>query len=435
MFAWQLRFSADIGAAAIAGMITLAAGTHAGAQVLSTLFPDGVPGYGTQPGVTVLSRLHPKLDPAGVRAGAFRLLPQLEESVGYDDNVLGGSPKRGSWVIATRPSLLLSSDWSRHSFAAYLSLSNTAYPDVPAQSRTDGTAVVGGTIEIGRDRLTLSAAHVATHQDRTQLDALPTDSPVSVTIQDARVAYEIRSGAWTWTPNLQASHWHYGGTTIQGVPVSQSYRDRNVLQGGLTVRYELAPLRNLVLVTRGVGQHYTRPVAGQPSPDSTGVQVLVGLDYDDQAVWRYRLLLGGETRWFASPAYRSHSGVIAEAEVIWTPTGMTTVRGSLSRGFQDAAQEGVSGYTATAARLRIDHELTRQIILSATGGLQQASFFQGGRQWGYGLGAGVTWAMNRSVRVSASYDISGVQGTPTGIGLIGSEYSRNIALLTLRLGL
>lgn len=419
----------------VAVVITAAAGAHAGAQVLSTLFPEGVPGYGTQPGVTVLSRRHPELDPLGLRAGAFRVLPRLEESFGYDDNVLGGSPKHGSWTLSTRPSVLVGSDWSRHAFAAYVSLNNTVYPNLPAQNRTDGTVFAGGTIEIGRDRLTLSASHISTHQDRTQLDALPTDSPVAVSIQDARAAYELRSGAWTWTPNVQASHWHYGGTTIQGVPVSQSYRDRNVLQGGLTVRYEFAPQRNLVLVTRGIGQRYTQPTPGQPSSDSSGVQVLVGLDYDDEAVWRYRLLVGGETRWFANPAYRSHSGIIAEAEAIWTPTGMTTVRGSLSRGFQDAAQEGVSGYTYTTARLRIDHELTRQVILSATGGLQFASYFQGGRQWGYGLGAGVTWVMNRSVRFSATYDLGGVQGNPTGIGLVGSDYSRNIALLTVRLGL
>ena len=73
------------------------------AQLLSGLFPDGVPGYGVAPGVTVLSRARPDVQPLGVRAGAINLYPQLEQSVGFDSNVLGGSAARHSWVVRTQP--------------------------------------------------------------------------------------------------------------------------------------------------------------------------------------------------------------------------------------------------------------------------------------------------------------------------------------------
>jgi hypothetical protein len=49
------------------------------AELLSTYFPTGVPGYGAAPGVTVLSRARPEFDPLGVRAGSFMLYPKLEE--------------------------------------------------------------------------------------------------------------------------------------------------------------------------------------------------------------------------------------------------------------------------------------------------------------------------------------------------------------------
>ena len=426
----------DMRAAGLAALVSVLAITQAGARMLDTLFPEGVPGYAAQPGVTVLSRLRADHDPLGLREGPMRLFPRLETAIGYDDNVLGGSGKRGSWVASTRPSVLLSSDWSSDAFAAYAALSDTRYPDQKAQGRTDGSVALGGSIDIGRDRLTLAASYVATHQDRTELDALPTDRPVGVTIADARAEYAIRSGRFVWTPNLAFAHWQYGDTTIQGAPVSQSYRDRDVLNAGVTLRYELAPLRNLVLVTRATRQAYTSPTPGQASPDSTGLRVLIGVDYDDNAVWRYRLLFGVETRRFANPAYRPHTGLTAEGEVIWNPSGLTTVRASLLRGLEDAAQEGIAAYTYTAARLRIDHELTREILLHATAGLQQAVFLQGGgRQWGYGFGGGVTWLVNRSVRLSATYAGSGVQGTGPSVGTTNGDYGRNVALLTLRLGL
>ena len=83
-------------------------------------FPEGVPGYGLAPGVTVASRARPDFDPAGVRLGSFLLHPQWEEGLGYDDNVLGsGDRKRGSWLVGTHPSLLVGSDWSRDSLGGY----------------------------------------------------------------------------------------------------------------------------------------------------------------------------------------------------------------------------------------------------------------------------------------------------------------------------
>ncbi|MGE0225275.1 MAG: outer membrane beta-barrel protein [Acetobacteraceae bacterium] len=426
----------DLVAAGTAVMLAVVTVAQAGAQVLSSLFPEGVPGYDTQPGVTVLSRLRSATEPPGIRLGAFRLAPRFEQAIGFDSNVLGGSARKGSWVIGTRPSLLATSDWSRHALGAYVSLSDTRYLNLPNQSRTDGTVSAGGALDIGRDRLTIAAAHVSTHQDRTQLDALPTDRPVPVRVDDVRASYAISSGRWIWTPNLGAASWHYGDTTILGAPTSQAYRDRDVLTGGLTVRYELSPLRNLVVVMRATGQHYTNPTPGQPSPNSTGYQMLAGLDYDDDAVWRYRLLVGGETRQFSSAAFQPHTAAIMEAEVTWTPTGLTTVRGVLARGMEDAAQQGVAGYTYTTARLRIDHEYMRNVLLHATAQTSHIEFLQGGgRQWGYALGVGVTWLINRSARMSLTHDFGGVQGSHVTTGQVTGDYTRGLTMLTLRLGL
>ena len=72
------------------------------AELLSEFFPDGVPGYGTAPGVTVASRARPEYDPQGVRVDSFVVRPRMEEGFGYDSNVLGGGAARGSWLIGSR---------------------------------------------------------------------------------------------------------------------------------------------------------------------------------------------------------------------------------------------------------------------------------------------------------------------------------------------
>src|SRR6266542_846780 len=164
-------------------------GVHA--ELLSSYFPAGVPGYGTAPGVTVASRARPEFDAPGTRAGSFVLLPQLEQGIGYDNNVFGGASAQGSWILGTRPSLLVSSDWSRNRLVGYLGVDDARYLDQPQQSRTNWTASMGGTLAVGRDELTVAVAHLGLHQDRTELDALPTDAPVAYQVDDLRAGYTI----------------------------------------------------------------------------------------------------------------------------------------------------------------------------------------------------------------------------------------------------
>jgi len=425
--AWKVAALA-LGCACVAG--------GAAADWLDTLFPPGVPGYGDAPGVTVVSRLHPETEPEGVRDGPFVLRPAWEQSIGYDSNVLGGPAPVGSWVVGTRPSLLLASDWARDAVGAYVALDDRRDLNAPAQSRTDGTASLGGSLDIGRDRLTLAAAEIDGHEDRTALDALPTDRPVPFQVQDLRLSYAWSSGRWVVTPSLEASSWHYGGASILGAPASQAYRDRDVFLGGATVSYELAPQRSLVLVARAIGQDYQHTLPGQPSLNSTGFQVLAGIDYADDAVWRYRLLLGGEHRAFAAAAYPDRNAAITEAEIAWLPSGMTTVTAVVSRSIEDAAQEGVAGYTYTSAKLNLDHELRRDVLLHASAGVERADFLQGNTwQAGYTLGLGATWLVNRRVQLSATYDLTGQHGSGTTTLPLSGDYTRSVGLLSVRLAL
>ena len=436
------RVVVSVIAACVGGCAIAYGSVHA--ELLSSYFPPGVPGFGTAPGVTVASRERPELEPLGTRLDSFVFRPRIEEGLGYDDNVFGGTPKLGSWILGTHPSLLVNSDWSRDSLGLYLGADDLRYLDQPRQSRTDWTASLGGTLAVGRDTLTLAVAHLGLHQDRTELDALPTDEPVAYQVDDVRAGYTIALDRLSITPSLEFSSFRYQGTTILGVPTPQAYRNRDVLQGAVTARYELMPQRNLLVVIRAAGSDYTAPQPGQPTRNSTGYQALVGFGDDADAVWRYRVLVGWEVRNFAASQFGSHQAPLAEAELSWNPSGMTTVTGSLTRSIEDAAQEGIAGYTYTRAMLTLDHEYRRDVLLRFSAGVQSADYLQGGgRSDGFSLGAGVSWLLNRQMRLSVDYNFTDQRGTnnpafqstgQTTAQTTGS-YTRSIGLLTLRYAL
>jgi hypothetical protein len=163
--------------------------------------------------------------------------------------------------------------------------------------------------------------------------------------------------------------------------------------------------------------------------------VLAGIDYDDDSLWRWRVLIGGEAREFASPRYRQQNTLIAEAGVRWQPSGLTTVAATIGRETQDAAQEGVSGLVYSSARLTIDHEYLRDLVFRASVGLQKADFFGGGHQIGTTAGLGLTRVLNRNVRLSVTYDQTEVHGSSIPTETLVSGYSRGVGLVTLRLGM
>ena len=418
---------------AVSGFAFAMLASPASAIGLADIFPDGVPGFGTEAGVTVRSRVRPDLEKPPLAIGGALLNAWLEEGVGYDSNVFSSRPARGSWTVDTKPSALVTAERSFMSFGAYAALADRRYLTLPAQGRTDGTASIGSSFAIGSDKLTLAFGHATQHEDRSALDTVVSDQPIQFNVDTLRASYLAPFGRWSFAPEIGVERWQYDPTTISGHPTSEAYRDRVVLRGGTTIRYEWAPSRNLVFVARALSQRYTSPLFGQPSSDSTGLQMLVGFEYGSDPVWRARVLAGAESRHFAYAGYRPHDGAIAEAELAWNPTGLTTLRLLGTRSMEDAAQAGVAGYTYSSGKLAWDHELRRDVLANASIGWRQAEYLQGGTQSGETAGLGLTWLFNRSARISATYDWVGVHGSgPSGTA---TGYNRDLALVMLRLGL
>lgn len=404
---------------------------------LDSYFPQGVPGDVDEPGVTVRSRLRSDYDAPGIQAGPFIIRPMLDETLGYDDNIVGGENGQGSTLIESNASASANTNFSRDNLGVTANVDDFRYPDRPRQSHTDYSGSVGGEVDIGRDALDLSASHLSGNQEPYDLGAtgafnVQLAKPLSFTDDDIRISYTTTAGRFTFVPNvdyqlLRLAHGDFSGVASDLESFyDQSLRDRNVLQGGVVARYELQPQRQVVVVLNGSDNHYIR-TGGQ---DSRNFTVLAGLDYLLSGSLTARALIGFQERSYSSAQYSSQGEPIAEADLIWTPTGLTTVTARYSRTMEDATADTFTGYVYDRVSLVVDHEYLRNVLLQASVRYEHADYLDSEQtQAIYTGGVGVTWLLNRHLQLALSEEFSDHENSG-----MGQSFTRNVVLLHARVG-
>lgn len=425
------------------GLLEVGLAGPASAQALiDQAIPLDIPGVAIEPGVTVASRRRPDYEYSGVRVGSYLVIPELSESVGYDDNVLGTRRKQGSALVQTQGTVQAISDLSRFAVSARLTVDDNRYLSQARQSYTNWTAQVGSAYEVGRDTATLAYSHVNLNQTPRDLNVPLLDSTIAFRIDTLRAGYRAVFNRLALRPELLVSAYGFDNGTVAGQPYRQDYRNRVVIGPSVTASYELAPRREVVLVVRNLtASYFTRP-AGFINRDFNDTSFLGGLDYEADGLFRYRVLAGYEVRQFNSPTLRSIQAPVVEASVIYTPTGLTTLTGTVARRIQDSADETTVGLTESSVKLVVDHEYKRNVLLTANAQVTLDEFNRGGgNQVQYAAGAGVTWLLNRNLRLGARYDFVTLRSSSTGPVVLSSDfplssgYSENRFLLQLKVGL
>jgi hypothetical protein len=375
-------------------------------QELEGFLPAGLPIVASPSSVTILARPRPDFDSPGITAGTFTLHPSWSEGLGFDSNPLAGSGQAGSAFASTQASVSVVSDWLRNSLGASVSVDDRRYLQLHQLSRTDDTISAGGRYDVGTaDHLVLSATHADLHIEPTGIDAISTQQGVPYQVNTITASYLWNLSRLSFEPFAIVSDTTYSSIRTNGVLQSNTYLDNTTFTEGVTTRYQLSPLRNAVFVVRSSESDFSHTLAGSPRRNSVSVSVLGGLDYVADGIWRYRALAGYQIRDYSASSYKSHAAPIVEADVIWSPSVLTTVEANLNRRIIDSNDPTVADYTDTAAKLQVEQEVRRDVLASAHVSYEQALFQNGaGQQTILGAGAGVTWLLNRNVKLSASYE-------------------------------
>ena len=413
------------------GSVLTTATIRPSVSIATALFPDIVPAYDQEAGLTLPSAPQPPsvASGRGIRTGSFLIEPAVTVGTLYDSNVLGVRGSPGSPILQTSPTLAISGDYSRGRIGAFLGLDNQTYTDLHNQSRTDLKAALGGTIAVARGEAALGFSHLNLHDDPATIGSIPSSTPTPFQVNDIRASVSFVFGRLSLQPFVDFSHWTYGNATIAGVRQDQTFRDRTVGQAGVAGRLNISERRDLLAslsVTRTTYDHYGRANAG-PAPSSNGVLLLGGVDWELNGTLRMRALVGAQARAFTSGVYRNRVVPVGQVSAIWTPQRMTTISLTAARSLEDLAQEDTGGTIFSRAELAVGHEIQRDLILRARAGVGSAEFLQrGGTQASVYGGVGFEWQFSRAWKLVGDAEVRRASAPLTGgqVGASSGPYTR-----------
>ena len=410
--------------------------------ILDQFIDPEIPGMAVEPGVSVSSRLRPDYDYRTVQIGNIVIRPEVSESLGYDSNILGTSHGPGSTVLDTVGSVQIVDAQSHHTVGMSASLDDVQYLQQQKSSTLNWNASLGGTYQFGRDSGFAGYTHQTLNQTPRDLDTPRLDRPIPYNIDDFRLGYDATFSRLTLRPEIDVQRLTFQNGTVAGQPYLQKFRDRTVLAPSLVAGYELDDRRRLVLAVRDASALYDTADAAGLRHDYNDVAVMTGLDDDLDGVVRIRALIGYETRYFSAASFKTIQAPIAEAALIYTPTGLTTLTATVTRRIADSSDEATTGHTETTAGLVVDHEYLRNVLLQARLSATSDEYPGGGTQTLVAAGGGVTWLLNRNLRLTLSETVAvrcsrefGLNRQIPGSQPFGGNYADNVVFLKLTIGL
>ncbi|MEJ8630460.1 outer membrane beta-barrel protein [Sphingomonas sp. I4] len=137
---------------------------------------------------------------------------------------------------------------------------------------------------------------------------------------------------------------------------------------------------------------------GVPNRSSNQVQVLAGLSTDLSELLRGSIGIGYINRTYDAARYRTVAGLSFNGKVEYFPSQLTTVTLSGRREVDDASLIGTSGFFATNAALRIDHELLRNLLVNLGADLEFDDYRDfSGRATSFRTSAGGQYLVNHQL--------------------------------------
>lgn len=328
------------------------------------------PDYDRGRNVSVNDRPRPDYDPLGVRVGGFNVYPSIRATAGFTDNVLQTDTARQSdGFVSLTPAVRAQSDWSRHLVSLRATGQALRYLDTPRRNQNSFDTAALGRYDVN-SRLGLIAEGQLTRQFESPLTG-GVNSDVAVlssflrSYLGTRAVYQFDRIRGTLA--LDRTGIAFSNVNLGDSVRNQSERDRVITRA--SAQFDFARTPSFAFFTRGTVSKidYSRPMldSGLPNRDSFNYRAIAGVTFDIPGRFRGSLGAGVSHQNYRKAIYDSITGLSAEGKIEYFPSELTTVTVSLARTIEDSNIFSTQAYYDNRLRGQVDHELLRNLILSA----------------------------------------------------------------------
>lgn len=343
--------------------------------------------------------------PQGIRVGTFLLYPELYTGIGWSDNVDNETGGRSGPLYRINPSLRGQSDWLRHSLTFSLSGTYTGYPDQPDDDNPTGSASVDLALDVadgtvfgigGRYSLTMEDASSA-ESGGTDQDVHSLGGSLSLRRSLGLVGVELRG---------DVDHTSYTNSTGETTDAT-SDRNNTVLSASLRLDglagAMISPFAEATALSRIYDTTCADPFNCEDR-NATGYALRAGLVYDGGSKLRGEISIGWRSEDLEDGSLPNLEGLLLDGSLIWSPTRLTTVTGTLSTSFDASTIPGASGSILYSGDVRVAHAFSDALVGEIGVGYSER------RYQGISLEerqtiatAGVTWAVTDHVALLTNY--------------------------------
>ena len=370
-----------LSSAAIAAMV-VAVGSSAMAQNAQVIQSESY--FYRARTTAVADRTPPEFEPVGAKWGGFTAITGVDLGTEFNDNVYYVQPdptatppivKKSDESFVVRPNIDIKSNWSRHALEFGASAGFTDYSKYTSENHPDWTVAGAGRYDlVGLSYLFANASVVRNVDSRGDSVALITinNNGVQTTIPTSEIAKPIRYtesvatvgitseiNRLRFTASEVASKYDYDDAYgFDGTDYSMLYRNRTEYLGRLRGDYAVSPDTSVYISAQSRNVDYVIN-----TKNSHGYSATIGTSFDITNLVRGEIELGHlESKYVNGD---KASGPSYKALVNWFPTEMTTLTFNAGEVLNESAAANADGYFNKTIGFSVDHELLRNIILSA----------------------------------------------------------------------
>ncbi|QIF82460.1 outer membrane beta-barrel protein [Brevundimonas sp. 'scallop'] len=342
--------------------------TDASAQALRSAQDAQIDLFVRNRAVAVRDRPQPAYDPLGIRAGGFTAFPRLQSGVVHDDNIFAAEDDpQPATTLRLTPEVVVRSNWSRHALETRARAEIDRNLDFDSENTTDWSLGGAGRLDVARGvDITVAADYARDHEARTAAGAGPgARRPITFDLASTSLAATRSQGRLRLSAKAVVLRYDYrNGLSAAGAVIEQDDRDRTVARLTGRANYALSPATALFFQVARDDRNY-RKVAGSPERSSSGHEALAGVDFELGALIRGEVAAGYIRQDFQDAAYGDLDGFGGRARLSWFPTQLTTLTATAARSVADTGVIDSAGALRTDLSISVDHELLRNLILTA----------------------------------------------------------------------